>query len=114
MEVVNLLQIKTAVIRDNDGNFENNCIENYKAYVSDFAKLFYETNNALSTFEISLYQINIKICDELFSPGLRTRTVQQFMLDKKTDCAYELLDKKEKELVVPQYIIDSILWLTKD
>jgi putative ATP-dependent endonuclease of the OLD family len=114
MEVANLLQIKTAVIRDNDGNFENNCIENYKAYASDFAKLFYEKNNALSTFEISLYQINTKICDELFSPGLRTRTVQQFMLDEKTDCAYELLDKKEKELVVPQYIIDSILWLTKD
>jgi hypothetical protein len=102
MEVANLLQIKTAVIRDNDGNFKNNCIENYKAYISDFAKLFYETNNALSTFEISLYELNTKICDQLFSPGLRTRTVQQFMLDEKTDCAYELLDKKEKELVVPQ------------
>lgn len=114
MEVANLLQIRTAIIRDNDGNFENNCIENYKAYVSDFAKLFYETNNALSTFEISLYQLNTEICEELFSPGLRTRTVQQFMLDEKTDCAYELLDKKEKELDVPQYIIDSILWLTKD
>lgn len=114
MEVANLLQIKTAVIRDNDGNFENNCIENYKQYISDFAQVFYETDNAISTFEISLYQLNSKICDELFSPGLRTRTVQQLMLDEKTDCAYELLDKKGNELVVPQYIIDSIVWLTKD
>jgi predicted ATP-dependent endonuclease of OLD family len=114
MEIANLLQIKTAIVRDNDGNFENNCIENYKLYTSDFAHLFYETNNEISTFEISLYQLNTKICDELFSPGLRTRTVQQLMLDEKTDCAYKLLDKKEKELVVPQYIIDSILWLIKD
>ena len=114
MDVANLLQIKTAVIRDNDGNFENNCIENYKPYISDFAQLFYETDNAISTFEISLYQLNTKICDELFSPGLRTRSVQQLMLDEKTDCAYELLDKKANELVVPKYIIDSIVWLTKD
>lgn len=114
MEIANLLQIKTAVIRDNDGNFENNCIENYKSYISDFAQLFYETDNAISTFEISLYQLNTKICDELFSPGLRTRSVQQLMLDEKTDCAYELLEKKANELVVPKYIIDSIAWLTKD
>lgn len=114
MEVANLLGIKTAIIRDNDGNYENNCVDNYKNYISKYSQLFYETNNSISTFEISLYQLNTKICDELFSPGLRTRTVQQLMLDEKTDCAYELLEKKGNELVVPQYIIDSILWLTKD
>ena len=114
MEIANLLQIKTAIIRDNDGDFQNNCIDNYTSYSSKVAQLFYETDNALSTFEISLYQLNTKICDELFSPGLRTRTVQQYMLDEKTDCAYELLDKKGNELVVPQYIKDSILWLIED
>jgi putative ATP-dependent endonuclease of OLD family len=114
MEIANLLQIKTAVIRDNDGDFENNCIENYKPYSSKFAQVFYEKDNGLSTFEISLYQINSKICNELFSPGLRTRTVQQYMLDEKTDCAYDLLEKKSNEIAVPQYIADSILWLIKD
>lgn len=114
MEVANLLQIKTAVIRDNDGNYENNCIENYKQYISDYVQLFYETDNEKSTFEISLYQCNAKICDELFSPGLRTRSVLQLMLDEKTDCAYELLQKKSNKLFVPKYIIDSIEWVIKD
>lgn len=114
MEVSNLLKIKTAIIRDNDGNFENNCVENYKKHISKYAQLFYEKDNGINTFEISLYQLNTKICDELFSPGLRTRTVQQLMLDEKTDCAYELLEKKGDKLVVPQYIKDSIEWLIKD
>jgi putative ATP-dependent endonuclease of the OLD family len=114
MEIANLLSIKTAVIRDNDGNHANNCIENYKPYQSDFVQIFFETNNDIRTFEISLYQCNNKICDELFSSGLKTRTVQQLMLDEKTDCAFELLDKKANELTVPQYIANSISWLIKD
>ncbi|MGL3001671.1 ATP-dependent nuclease [Flavobacterium sp. RSSB_23] len=114
MEVANLLSIKTAVIRDNDGNYENNCIENYKEYVSEYVQVFFEPNNEINTFEISLYQLNNKICDELFSPRLRTRSVQKYMLDEKTDCAYELLDLKGDELVIPNYIKEAIIWLTKD
>lgn len=114
MEIANLLKIKSAVVRDNDGNHTNNCVENYRTYLSDFVKVFFENNDELRTFEISLYQQNKIACDDLFSPGLRTRTVQQFMLDEKTDCAFELLDKKANELIVPQYIADSILWLIKD
>lgn len=114
MEVANLLKIKTAVIRDNDGNYQNNCEENYKDYISEFSQLFYEKDNTISTFEISLYKLNTKICDELFSTRLRTRSVQQFMLDEKTDCAYELLEKKGNDLAVPEYIANSITWLIKD
>lgn len=114
MEIANLLKIKTAVIRDNDGNYEDNCIENYKDFVSPFVKVFFVSDNNIRTFEISLYQLNQKLCDELFSTRLRTRTVQQYMLDEKTDCAYELLDKKGNELQVPRYIIDSISWVIED
>lgn len=114
LEIANLLQIKTAVIRDNDGDHKNNCIENYRDYFSDFVQIFFESDDDITTFEISLYLLNNNICDELFSAGLRTRSVQKYMLDEKTDCAFELLDKKGNELKIPQYIIDSIQWLIKD
>lgn len=114
MEVANLLKIKCAVVRDNDGNYQNNCIDNYQEYVSKEVKVFYETDNDLSTFEKSLYNANIDICNELFSAKLRTRTVQQLMLNEKTDCAFDLLENKAEKFVVPGYIEDSILWLTSD
>jgi len=114
IEIANLLYIRTAIIRDNDGNYDANCIENYKTHVSDHVQVFYETDNNVSTFEIALYQMNIAICDGLFSTKVRTRTIQSYMLDEKTECAFELLDKKGNELKVPQYIHESIQWLIKN
>ena len=114
MEVANLLKIKTAVVRDNDGDYENNCVENYKSFFSDYVQVFSEVDADISTFEISLYLQNTKICDDLFLPRLRTRTVQKFMLDEKTDCAFDLLENNGDELIVPQYIANSIQWLIKD
>lgn len=114
LEIANLLTIKTAVIRDNDGNYEINISENYIDYLSKSVRIFSEQDPAIRTFEISIYLNNTNICEELFSPGLRTRTVQQYMLDEKTDCAYELLAKKGNEINIPQYIVDSITWLIND
>ncbi|MDP2455111.1 MULTISPECIES: ATP-dependent endonuclease [unclassified Kaistella] len=114
MEIANLLEIKTAVVRDNDGDHENNCIKNYEKYVSKYVKVFYEIDDEIKTFEIALYKLNKLICDQLFLPKLKTRSVQQYMLDEKTDCAYDILDKKGDEIKPPQYIIDAISWLIKD
>lgn len=114
MEVANLLSIKTAIIRDNDGDYENNCITNYKSYLSDYVQVFSETDKDISTFEISLYLLNKEICDTLFSPQLKTRTVQKYMLDEKTDSAFDLLENNGNDLKVPQYIVNSIEWLIKD
>jgi len=114
MEIAKLLDVKTAIIRDNDGDYEKNCVKNYEEYISKTVKVFYEDNNDFSTFEISMYQNNKKLCEDLFSPRLRTRTVQKYMLDEKTETAFELLDKKGNELEVPEYIFNAILWLTKD
>lgn len=114
LEIANLLSIKTAVIRDNDGNYDNNISENYKDYFSKYVCVFSEKDNAIRTFEISIYLNNTKLCEELFSPGLRKRSVQQYMLDEKTDCAYELLAKKGSEINIPQYIVESISWLIND
>lgn len=112
LELAKALEIKTAVIRDNDGDHKKNCIDSY----SDFAglgrvKVFADPVNERSTFEICMYADNIAACDELFGPGRKTLPVQDYMLKNKADAAFELLDKKEADLVTPQYIQEAIKWV---
>lgn len=111
LELANLLNIKVAAIRDNDGNYEANCVENYADFLNEHARVFADADNERSTFEKSLYADNKAICDELFAPGRRTLDPLQYMLANKAETAFELLDKKEGELVVPAYIAEAIAWL---
>ncbi|MFY0645004.1 MAG: AAA family ATPase [Bacteroidia bacterium] len=111
LEIALLLGIKTAVIRDNDADYQAFCVDRYQAYISNEIKLFFEEDNSLTTFEISFYQSNKKVCDELFSSRRKTLSVQKYMLANKTDAAFELLDKKAEKLVVPEYIKQAIEWI---
>lgn len=113
MEVANLLEIKTAVIRDNDGKYESNIVENYENYISKFSQVFASTDNNLNTFEVGLYSINKELCDMVFIPRLKTRTVQEFMLAEKTESAYLLLLSRH-DIHIPDYIINAFEWLVKD
>lgn len=113
LEISILLNIKTAVIRDNDKNYQKNCIENYTKYISNYSKIFFENDDLLHTFEVSLYSNNKALCDSTFATKLRNRTVQEYMLSEKTEAAYSLLASKNK-IVVPQYIKNAFEWLIKD
>lgn len=111
LDIAKLLGIKTAVIRDNDKNFQLNCIDRYLDYKVDKVEIFYDSDNEISTFEISFYKDNKEICDELFLTGRKTLTVEEYMLQNKADVAFELLDKKANDLVVPDYIKRAIEWI---
>jgi putative ATP-dependent endonuclease of OLD family len=111
LDIAKLLGIKTAVIRDNDKDFQLNCIDRYSDYIADNIEIFYDSDNAIPTFEVSFYQNNKEICDELFSAGRKTLTVQEYMLKNKADVAFELLDKKANDLIVPDYIKRAIEWI---
>ena len=111
LELAKLLNLKTVVIRDNDKNYQHNCVDNYSEYVFENIKIFSDKDNTRHTFEICIYQDNKSICDDLFEKGRRTLTVQEYMIDKKADVAFELLDKKANELVPPEYIKEAILWI---
>ena len=113
LDLAKLLNIKTAVIRDNDGKVQEICIDNYQDYVSKDIKIFYENDNDKRTFEIFLYDKNKGICDELFLKDRRTLTVLDYMLNNKADVAFELLDKKAGELVAPDYVRNAIEWIRK-
>ena len=76
MELANLLGIRVASIRDNDKNYQKNCVENYVDFESDNAKIFADPDDKRSTFEIGLYEDNAETCDALFrlwNTCLRTR-----------------------------------------
>lgn len=114
LEISKVLNIRTAIIRDNDSNYQANCVDNYQEFSTcDNIKIFSETDNTKSTFELCLYGENQTICDSLFLAGRRTLTVQQYMLDNKAEVAYELLDKKATEINVPEYIKLAIEWINE-
>lgn len=112
LDIAKILRIKTAIIRDNDGDYQANCIDNYSAYQDIIFKVFGDSNNDRSTFEICLYIDNTNICEELFAAGRRTLTVQQYMLQNKADIAFELLEKKGSKVAVPKYIKEAIEWIS--
>lgn len=111
LDIAKLLEIRTAVIRDNDGDYQANCINSFSEYSKPNIKICYDTDNTRCTFEIALYQDNTTICDELFGGGRRTLSVQDFMLKNKADVAFDLLDKKSNEIATPAYIREAIEWV---
>lgn len=111
LDVAKLLSIKTAVVRDNDKNYQENCINNYTDYTLPNIRVFADHNDTRSTFEICIYQDNTALCNELFTARRRTLTVQEFMLNNKADASYRLLAEKANDIAVPQYIQDAIRWI---
>lgn len=111
MELAKLLGIKTAVIRDNDADYESNCVDNYIDYVSDSIKVFSDHDDARYTFEVCLYQDNKTICDAQFSGGHIKLQPQDYMLKNKTESAFRLLEYHKTELVVPGYIEEAFKWI---
>lgn len=112
LDIARLLDIRTAVIRDNDKNYETYCVNDYLEYSTNpHSKIFFDADNTRSTFEIALYQDNTGICDELFASGRRTLSVQEYMLQNKADVAFELLDKKADDVVPPPYVKAAIEWV---
>lgn len=114
LKVAEVLKIKTAVIRDNDGDFKSNCVNRYKDFEKiDFIKIFSEEDIDFSTFEICLYHKNKEICDELFQPGRKKLSVLEYMLKNKAEVAFQLLDKKADSIKAPKYIKTAIKWISE-
>jgi putative ATP-dependent endonuclease of the OLD family len=111
LEISKQLKIRTAVIRDNDGNYQTKCIDGFADYQCDHIKIFSDEDNLRCTFEVCIYQDNKALCDELFAPARKTLSVQDYMLSNKADVAFELLEKKSTVLNVPKYIQSAIQWI---
>lgn len=112
MDLARLLNIKTAVIRDNDGDYQRKCVENYEDYVTDFIKVFYdEDDNTRSTLELCVFQDNEELCNQLFSEGRKTLSVLEYMLANKADAALKLLEEGNDNIKAPNYIVQALTWI---
>ncbi|MFT7381464.1 MAG: putative ATP-dependent endonuclease of OLD family [Roseivirga sp.] len=112
LDLARNLNIKIAVITDNDRSYGKNITHNYKDYVKDNWLISADQNDERYTFEVSLYQDNKAICDAMFGPGRTTLTVLEYMLQNKAECALRLLEEKAEELVIPKYIQKAIVWIS--
>lgn len=119
LALAKMLGIKTAVITDNDSDYQKNCVERYQDYAndSDIIQVFSEQDNTRQTFEVSVYQENTKVCDDLFHSDNRSLPIQEYMLKNKASVSLALLKHREKliqastDLICPQYIQNAIQWL---
>ncbi|RXG18307.1 putative ATP-dependent endonuclease of OLD family [Leeuwenhoekiella aestuarii] len=111
LDLAVLLDIKTAVITDNDKNYEENIASRYSKYSKSNIGIFADKNDNRYTFEVCIYQDNIDICEDLFSAKRRKLTVQEYMLKDKAEVAYQLLENKSSELNIPQYIDRAFEWI---
>ncbi len=111
LDLAKLLGIKTAVLRDNDGDYQKNCVASYADYANGHMRVFSDPDPSMRTFEVCFYKDNKVACDDLFQPGRAKLCVEDYMLKNKADAAFELLDKKEAVLVAPAYIQKAIAWI---
>jgi putative ATP-dependent endonuclease of OLD family len=111
LELAALLGIKVAAIRDNDRDHAANCVANYAGHVSASIQVFADSDTSRHTFEVCIYQDNQTACEELFEPGRKTLSVEEYMLKNKTDAAFQLLEKKGTVLTAPGYIQQAVTWI---
>ena len=111
MEIANLLNIKVAVITDNDKDYTNNIQENYNDYFSDNIKIFADNNDENYTFEVCVYKNNQTLCNDLFNTPRRRQEILDYMLRNKSEVAFKLATQNINEINVPQYIQDAIRWI---
>ncbi|MGI2170904.1 ATP-dependent nuclease [Shewanella sp. MF05960] len=120
LDIAKLLNTRVAVIRDNDGDKQTNCVDSFTDYTVANMQVFCDDDDNNWTFEICMLNVNPKICDELFTKKLRKKprkdeitTLQEYMLSHKADVAFELLDKKANELVSPDYLAKAFVWINE-
>ena len=113
LDVARTIDIKVAVIRDNDGDYTQNCAERYAAYTEDFLRVFADIDDQVYTFEVAMYRNNLSKCEEFFSGERITLPAVEHMLSNKTKVALRLLTDVGDDLVVPAYIREAITWLVE-
>lgn len=111
LDIAKLLDIKTAVITDNDKNYKEKIINRYSKYDINNIGVFADIDEKRYTFEVCIYEDNIATCEELFSAKRRKLSVQEYMLKDKAEVAFQLLENKSNDLIVPEYINKAFEWI---
>lgn len=111
LELARLLENRVAALRDNDRDYQQNCVDRFAEILSPDIRVFGDENPDRSTFEICLYQDNVAICEQAFGNRRRLLSVQDYMLANKAEAAFELLELNAP-LSVPAYIREAVTWIS--
>ncbi len=109
LKVAQKLRNRIAIIRDNDKNYQTNCLDKYEKYCSEKIKIFSDNDNSRYTFEVCIYLDNKDICEEI----TQSKKTLEFMLNNKAEAAFRLTENYANELNVPEYIQEAIKWIRK-
>ena len=113
MELAVTLGNRVAVIRDNDEDYQSNCVDNYTDHVAENIQVFSDTDNSRYTFEVCIYQDNQAVCNNLFSGGNIQKAPLDFMLDNKAESSLRLVDNNADDVKAPKYIKQAIKWINE-
>jgi len=111
------LEIETAVIIDNDGDYKSKVNAKFKDFVSfSFIKIFYDTNNDLNTLEpqfVNANKSNLKTLCEIIGINHEKdntpESIINYMMNNKTDWALRV-SESEKYVSFPEYIMRAVEW----
>ena len=112
LEVAQCLNIKTAVITDNDKDYNSKVDRRYNSFVCDSIKVFSDADNERYTFEVCFYKDNTEMCDTLFKDKKGGAMTLDYMLNNKTSCAFDIMEC-DKDYTIPQYIQSAIEWVNE-
>lgn len=122
IEIANSLKKKVAILTDNDTNQSKiDKIENFNKENTN-VKIFTDSDKNEWTWEVCLYHKNKNIFDNiikvdndsnyLIKNGINPETkVLGWMLNNKTECAYQILNDTENTYAIPDYIKKAIKWV---
>lgn len=120
LDIAKILNVRVAVIRDNDRDKQTHCVDNYADYEDENIRVFYDENDDNWTFEICVLQSNQATCEELFNDKLRKKpnkdeviTLEEYMLGHKAEVAFKLLNHKPSDLKAPNYIGEALKWINE-
>ena len=115
IELAKILRKKTAIITDNDKDYQKNIITNYKGFVNDKVHIFSDKDDELYTFEVVLHRYNTIFLDDKIKNGYMSNGVLHFMLNNKAEAAFRTLTVLDKEgysdFNIPEYIKDAFEWI---
>ena len=113
LEVAKELNIKVAVITDNDKDYANNITNKYSKYEdNENIKIYSEVDNNRYTFEVCLFDDNKKYIES--NKINKSTDILKYMLNNKSESAYkllQLLEKNTEDFNVPKYIEEAIKWI---
>ncbi len=110
LELARLLGNRVAALRDNDGDYQQNCVERFADMTSPERRVYGDEDASRSTFEICVYRDNTDLCERLFAGTRRRLSVQEYMLANKAEAAFRLLEEGAR-MTVPAYISEAIAWI---